>query len=397
MPRKIEKKERGIYEKIPGSGIWWIRYHADGREHREKVGRRGDALKLYKLRKTDALRGVKMPSNMKHKGLRFKVIAQEAIEWYIEHGRKDVKSFRIRMNIILKDFGERIADDITPADIDTWLSARKCAPATKNRYKNVFGRTFKNALASGKVSGNPARLVEQRPENNARIRFLSDAEEKVVRSVITKRCPIHMEEFDIALNTGMRKGEQYSLEWPEVHFDRKRIKLDVTKNGSSREIPMNMTSYAAFKSLHKRRPHDGRVCQSKWGEDLNDSRTWFELVMEEAAETMPSLKGFTWHCLRHTFISRLVMKGVDLRTVQELAGHKTISMTVRYAHLAPEHTQAAIEKLDPVVKRRRSENPRQKKQKRAVSSSSEESHTPLKHELIPGDPLSQSAGLHLPG
>jgi site-specific recombinase XerD len=58
---------------------------------------------------------------------------------------------------------------------------------------------------------------------------------------------------------------------------------------------------------------------------------------------------FTWHCLRHTFISRLVMKGVDLRTVQELAGHKTIAMTVRYAHLAPEHNQAAIEKLDPVA------------------------------------------------
>jgi hypothetical protein len=103
---------------------------------------------------------------MKHKGLRFKVIAQEAIDWYIEHGRKDVKGFRIRMNIILKAFGDRIADDVKPSDIDAWLSARNCAPATKNRYKNVFGRTFKNALSSGKVTSNPARLVEQRPENN---------------------------------------------------------------------------------------------------------------------------------------------------------------------------------------------------------------------------------------
>jgi hypothetical protein len=51
------------------------------------------------------------------------------------------------MNIILKDFGGRIADDIKPSDIDAWLSGRKCAPATKNRHKNVFGRTFKNALA----------------------------------------------------------------------------------------------------------------------------------------------------------------------------------------------------------------------------------------------------------
>jgi hypothetical protein len=60
---------------------------------------------------------VKLPTNMKHKGTRFKVIAQEAIDWYIEHGRKDVRSFRIRMNIILKTFNDRVADDIKPSEI----------------------------------------------------------------------------------------------------------------------------------------------------------------------------------------------------------------------------------------------------------------------------------------
>src|SRR5271170_1764347 len=164
MPRKLERKERGVFEKEPGSDIWWIRYYIEGRERREKVGRRGDAIKLYRLRKADALRGVKLPTNMKHRSLRFKVIAQDAIDWYIEHGRKDVRSFRIRMNIILKTFGERVADDIKPSEIDTWLKEHDWAPATKNRYKNVFGKTFKIALADGKVTGNPARLVEQRPE-----------------------------------------------------------------------------------------------------------------------------------------------------------------------------------------------------------------------------------------
>jgi site-specific recombinase XerD len=274
MPRKIEKKERGVFEKEPGSDIWWIRYHIDGRERREKVGRRGDAIKLYKVRKTDALRGVKLP-------------------------------------------------------------------ATKNRYKNVFGRTFKNALADGKVTSNPARLVEQRPESNGRIRFLSDEEETILREAINRRCPDHMEEFDIALNTGMRKSEQYTTEWPQISFKRKRIKLEGTKNGSDREIPMNKTCISAFEALYKRRPHNGRVHQSKFKHDLNDSRAWFERCVEDAG-----IVKFTWHCLRHTFISRLVMKGVDLRTVQELVGHKTISMTVRYAHLAPEHNQAAVEKLD---------------------------------------------------
>jgi len=54
---------------------------------------------------------------------------------------------------------------------------------------------------------------------------------------------------------------------------------------------------------------------------------------------------FRWHDLRHTFASHLVMANVDLRTVQELLGHKTLEMTMRYSHLAPAHKAAAVEKL----------------------------------------------------
>ena len=59
-------------------------------------------------------------------------------------------------------------------------------------------------------------MVEQRAENNARIRFLSADEEKRLREAIKKRFPKHMPEFDVALNTGMRKSEQFSLEWSQV-------------------------------------------------------------------------------------------------------------------------------------------------------------------------------------
>jgi site-specific recombinase XerD len=285
MPRKVVRKERGVFEKVPGSGIWWIRYKVQGVTHREKVGRRGDAVDLYKLRKADIIRGAKLPANMKNKGVKFQVIGKQALDWYIEHGRKDVKNFRIRMNIILKDFGERVADEIKPSEIDDWLKKHDWSPATKNRYKNVFGRTFKNALADGKVTSNPARLVEQRTESNGRIRFLSDEEEPKLRKAINKRCPNHMGEFDIALNTGMRKSEQYTTEWAQISFKRKRVKLEGTKNGSDREIPMNRTCLSAFEALYKRRPHDGRVFQSKFGQDLNDSRSWLIAVskMRESA------------------------------------------------------------------------------------------------------------------
>ena len=66
------------------------------------------------------------------------------------------------MKFILEAFANRVADEIKPSDIDSWISAHDWSPATKNRYKNMLGKTFKIALTDGKVTSNPARMVEQR-------------------------------------------------------------------------------------------------------------------------------------------------------------------------------------------------------------------------------------------
>jgi hypothetical protein len=192
---------------------------------------------------------MKLPANVKDKGIKFKVIAQEAIEWYVNHERKNLRNFKSRMALIVETFGERVADEIKPSEIDGWLGKHAWKPATKNRYKNVFGKTYKIALADGRVTGNPARLVEQRAENNARIRYLLAEEESRLREVIARRFPLHLPSFDIALNTGMRKQEQFSLEWLQVSFSSRRIHLTMTKNGSTREIPMNRTCQQSFEVL----------------------------------------------------------------------------------------------------------------------------------------------------
>jgi len=69
-------------------------------------------------------------------------------------------------------------------------------------------------------------------------------------------------------------------------------------------------------------------------------RHWFESALETAG-----IKNFTWHCLRHTFASRLVMSGADVRTVAELLRDKTLAMVMRYAHLAPDYQLAAVERM----------------------------------------------------
>jgi site-specific recombinase XerD len=56
-------------------------------------------------------------------------------------------------------------------------------------------------------------------------------------------------------------------------------------------------------------------------------------------------RGYTWHCNRHTFASRLVMAGVDLRAIQMLGGWQDLKMVARYSHLSPDHLRAAVERL----------------------------------------------------
>jgi site-specific recombinase XerD len=116
--------------------------------------------------------------------------------------------------------------------------------------------------------------------------------------------------------------------------------VSLSKNGEKRHIPIDSTSRAALEHLWQRRTAPGYVCPGVEAERSRDSRRWFEGALLSAA-----IENFRWHDLRHTFASRLVMAGVDLRSVQELLGHKTIAMTVRYSHLAPTHLQDAVERL----------------------------------------------------
>jgi integrase len=114
----------------------------------------------------------------------------------------------------------------------------------------------------------------------------------------------------------------------------------VTKNGETRHVPMNEAALSAFKTLFGKSKGTGPVFLNSRGEHRNSPKNWFVPAVKKA-----KVEGFTWHCLRHTFASRLVMTGVGLRQVQELMGHKTIQMTCRYAHLSPAVQLEAVEKL----------------------------------------------------
>ena len=340
--RQAPAKVRGVYERDPGTGIWWIQYKQGSVRKREKVGRRSDAIALYQQRKTELRAGAKLVKNLRHKGTRFAELAGDAEFWSAEHHPKDIRNVKSRMATLKSEFGDMVAAEITPHRIEAWLTEHvDWAPATKNRYRALLSLVFRQAMRNGKADSNPARLVGARPENNARIRYLLDEEEAELRKAMAGRYDWHAPILDVALHTGMRLSEQFTLSWDQVDLTRREITLDETKNGSSRTIPLNAVAMAAFRQMTER-PHlkTGRVFRSARGEAVGSPRAWFTVAIKDAG-----IKKFRWHDLRHTFCSRLAMAGVDIRTIAQLAGHKTLAMAMRYSHLSPSHNLSAIERL----------------------------------------------------
>ena len=337
-------KQRGVFEKNPGTGVWWIRYaDAMGRIRREKAGTKSAALALYQKRKTEVLQGKKLPESLRSPMVSFAELAHDALAYSKTH-KRSYESDVVRMPRLLAAFRERPADSITPHELERHLEQTaeesNWAPATVNRYRALISLIFRLGIENGKVKENPARLVKHRLANNARTRWLVPEEETRLRAAIEAACPEHLSELDLALHTGLRRSEMYGLTWENVNLSRRVLTIPRAKNGEMHHVPLNSTALAALAELRKRGDGTGAVIRNAQGEPLAGPRHWFEPAIRKA-----KILGFSWHCFRHTFASRLVMAGVDLRTVQELMGHKSIAMTVRYSHLTPKHTLAAVERL----------------------------------------------------
>jgi integrase len=352
---KVRRNPRGVFERVPGSGIWWIRYaDATGRIRREKAGPKSWAIDLYRKRKTDVLARKKLPERLRARIVRFSELADDALE-YVKANNEGHKVDTYRITRLKEEFGNRSAE-IPIHELRTWFDDQEWEPGSYNRFKTVLSLIYRLGMENKKVSSNPAKLLKHKREDNGRVRFLNQYEplptdnedlkpykdeESCLRAVIKAEYARHMPELDIALNTGMRRKEQYlRIDWNCVDLSRRDLYIPPSKNGKSRHVPLNDEAFAAFKELHQRTGGKGPIFVANNGERLLGPRHWFEDAIEKAA-----IRDFTWHDLRHTFASRLVMAGVDLRTVADLMGHKNIQMTMRYAHLAPAHKLAAVERL----------------------------------------------------
>lgn len=322
---------------------WWIRYvDVDGKRKSRRVGTIDDALAAYRVEKARIKKHIPATPTPAH-AVRYSELVDDAIRYSLSR-HKDVRMFSARLLKSKEQFGNRLAASIRPAEVSAWLGEHGWAPGTQNRHKAAMSKAYKLAIQAEKCSVNPARLVPQAAEPSGRVRFLSQDEESRIRTAMATR-PSCIPQFDMAIHTGMRKGEQFRVSWSQVNLAQRHIHLSTAKNGSSRYVHLNSTAtrvLTELKAEHERLglPEDATLFINARNTPIADPREWFTNVCVEAKVT-----GVTWHTLRHTFCSRLVMAGVDLTTVQHLMGHKTASMTARYAHLSAQHQHNALERL----------------------------------------------------
>lgn len=305
MPRKPKLgKHKGVYEKVKGSGIWWIRYTKDGKRTTESIGRHGDAVTMYQQRMTELKTGVRLSLQVGRRGVKFQELAEDALLFSRDH-HTDQRNFRQRLELAADEFGSRVADSIRPKELGEWLvrtaDEREWTAATRNRVKAAVSKALKLGVDNGKVQTNPARFVPAKRENPGRLRFLHEEEEQRLRHVIAVNRPHCMAQLDVALHTGMRRSEQFSVSWDQVDFEQGHIFLEKTKNGSSRYVQLNETCLTTLRGLRDECQAKGIKHQTLFFNQrrtaIKDPREWFWRFLQGGRYTRGHLAHTTSHLL----------------------------------------------------------------------------------------------------
>jgi len=284
---------------------------------------------------------------------------------------------RLKVNF-LEEFGECLLGDISPVAVEKWRTKRinqGIKVATVNRDIVILRSALAKAVEWGFIPEHPLlKLKPFKTDSIAKIRYLTKEEEASLKIALVARdkrmkqarlrgnewrndrdydsLP-NLNEFVFAdylspmvlvtLNTGLRRAELLNLKWENINFERAilTVRGDTAKSGRTRYIPLNAVALKALKDWKKSNSSEGLIFSNKkTGEAFGHvKRSWGNI--KKAAK----IKSFRWHDMRHHFASKLVMAGADLNSVRELLGHSDIKMTLRYAHLAPEHKAKVVAML----------------------------------------------------
>ena len=257
---------------------------------------------------------------------------------------------RYYRNWIDEKLGNKKLIDITVDDIQPIITqavetrTSRTADFVKTVFRQIFNFAKKRDLY---FKDNPAMKIKIKMKDNKRNRFLTKEEARILLDELMKRSIDVHDMALLSLYAGLRAGEIFNLQWEHIVWNNDRLIIADPKNGESRLEPM----HEIVKEMLKRRQKTdslGYVFKSRIGGKIEDLSDTFQRTVDALGFNdgiTDSRQKVVFHTLRHTYASWLVMAGNDLYTTQKLMGHKSNQMTQRYAHLAPEYLEKAVNRL----------------------------------------------------
>jgi integrase len=297
-------------------------------------------------------------------------IAATYAAWARAYKPRTAESTLERVKLHFGAWYGRPLTSVTIEDLESWRMKRingGTSPATIRRDLAALAGVLTRAVKLGKLPENVVRRVERpRIDRTPKVRYLDTGEESRLRTALRARDEEMREAREsanrwrkareqellpklrhfgdhltaavlVSMNSGLRRGELLALHWAQIDFKEKLLTVEgaTAKSGSTRHVPLNDEALDVLKRWREQVPDADRVF---------DVATSFKTAWA-ALLTRASILRFRWHDLRHHFASRLAQAGVPLNTVRELLGHASMSMTIRYAHLAPDQKREAVAKL----------------------------------------------------
>lgn len=378
-----------------GSMSYYLAYRAlDGRGKRFRVGR-ADALTVAQARDlaeksmAQVMGGIDVQEVRQHGRNEAQRAHLQTLGGFLEAKyapwvlaeRKSGTATLARLRYNFADLLAHPMQEISSWVIEKWRAEQlKCGKqkSTVNRDITGLKSLLAKAVAWDILPSHPlAKLKPIKLDTKGRVRYLTSAEEARLRTALVardarrraarsrgnawRRVRGYTEMLSLephaygdhltpmvllTLNTGLRRGELFNLHWEDVNVQIKVLTVHgaAAKNGQTRHLPLNREALAVLAAWRQQSSGEDYVFPGKGGQRLNTTRKAWERLLQEA-----DVHGFTWHDLRHSFASNLVMAGVSLAVVRELLGHADLTMTLRYAHLAPDHKASAVERLCPVT------------------------------------------------
>lgn len=304
-------------------------------------------------------------------------LENEYTPWHAAHAKQGNQDIDRIKRHFFESFADKKLTEIDVRSVEKWCTKRLndgIKAATINRDITTLKSLLSKALKWELIKVHPlTNLKPFRVDSLSKIRYLSKDEEVRLRKILNAReeklretrithnewrkerqCPLlpdlsqnffvdHVKPMVLlSLNTGIRRGELLALEWKNIDFSTATLSVrgDTTKSSLTRYVPLNSEALQTVKEWRKQNPGEGLLFSNKNDMRFSNLRRAWHAILKQAG-----IENFRWHDMRHHFASRLVMASVDLNTVRELLGHSDIKMTLRYAHLAPEHKAQAVQKL----------------------------------------------------